>query len=152
MLRMGSLALLGMLSAGGLAGQARPAAPSGADSAGVRAAILDYVEAIYRVDTARVYRSVRPELAKRGYYIARGQSTYSSAPMTFAELVNTARTWNAQGRVDPERAPKEITILDLLDQTASAKLVAQWGIDYFHLAKYDGRWMIVNVLWQTPPR
>jgi hypothetical protein len=54
--------------------------------------------------------------------------------------------------VDPERAPKEIRILDLLDQTASAKLIAHWGVDYFHLAKYDGRWMIVNVLWQTPPR
>ncbi len=26
-------------------------------------------------------------------------------------------------------------------------------MDYFHLAKYDGKWMIVNVLWQSlPPR
>ena len=95
---------------------------------------------------------VKEELAKRGYYIARGQNTYSNSPMTFAELVNTARTWNREGRVDPERAPKEIRILDLLDQTASAKLIAHWGVDYFHLARYDGRWMIVNVLWQTPPR
>lgn len=142
----------GLLLPGALAAQSKPAAPSAADSAGVRAAVLDYVEGIYRVDTARIYRSVRPELAKRGYYIARGQTTYSNSPMTFAELVNTARTWNREGRVDPERAPKEIQILDLLDQTASAKLVAHWGIDYFHLAKYDGRWMIVNVLWQTPPR
>ena len=141
-----------LLLPGILAAQSKPAAPSAADSAGVRAAVLDYVEGIYRVDTARIYRSVRPELAKRGYYVARGQTSYSNEPMSFAELVNTARTWNREGRVDPERAPKEIRILDLLDQTASAKLVAHWGIDYFHLAKYDGRWMIVNVLWQTPPR
>jgi hypothetical protein len=40
----------------------------------------------------------------------------------------------------------------VLDQTASAKLTASWGIDYLLLAKYDGRWMITHVLWQTPPR
>lgn len=136
----------------GLVAQAAPRAPSAADSAGVRAAVLDYVEAIYRVDTARIVRSVRPEMAKRGYFVARGQAGYTSAPMTFAELLSVARTWNASGRVNADTAPREVIILDLLDQTASAKLVAQWGIDYMHLAKYDGRWMIVNVLWQTPPR
>jgi len=44
-----------------------------------------------------------------------------------------------------------VTVLDALDQTASAKLVADWGVDYLHLARYDGRWKIVNVLWQSPP-
>jgi hypothetical protein len=72
--------------------------------------------------------------------------------MSFQELVSVARTWNARGQVNPDTAPKEIRILDLVDQTASAKLVAQWGVDYLHLAKYDGRWMIVSVLWQSPPR
>lgn len=136
----------------GLAAQAPARPPSAADSAAVRAAVLDYVEAIYRVDTARIVRSVRPEMAKRGYFVARGATEYSSSPMTFAELIQVARTWNASGRVNADTAPREVTILDLLDQTASAKLVAQWGIDYMHLARYDGRWMIVNVLWQTPPR
>ena len=31
--------------------------------------------------------------------------------------------------------------------TASAKLTADWGVDYFHLAKYEGKWKIVHVLW-----
>ena len=127
-------------------------AQSGADSAGVRAAVLDYVEGIYKVDTARIIRSVRPELAKRGYYIPRGKTEYENEPMTYQELVGVARSWNKAGRVNPETAPKIVQILDLLDQTASVKLTAQWGIDYMHLARYDGRWMIVNVLWQTPPR
>lgn len=127
-------------------------AQSASDSAGVRAAVLDYVEAIYRVDTSRVMRSIRPELAKRGYFIPRGKTEYASEPMTYAELIEVAKTWNRAGRVDPEQAPKDVRILDMLDQTASAKLTARWGVDYLHLAKYDGRWMIVNILWQTPPR
>lgn len=28
---------------------------------------------------------------------------------------------------------------------------AAWGIDYFHLAKLDGKWMIMNVRWQSIP-
>ena len=39
----------------------------------------------------------------------------------------------------------------MLDQTASAKIVAMWGIDYMHLAKYDGRWQIINIVWQAHP-
>ena len=127
-------------------------AQSAADSAGVRAAALDYVEAIYRVDTTRIVRSVRPELAKRGYFMPRGKTEYASEPMTYAELIGVARSWNKAGRVDPEKAPKVVQILDLQDQTASVKLTAQWGTDYMHMARYDGRWMIVNILWQTPPR
>jgi hypothetical protein len=126
--------------------------PSAADSAAVRAAVADYVDAIYLADTSRIIRSVRPELAKRGYWIPRDQTVYSSEPMTFVELINVARTWNPNRRRNPDSMPKEIQILDLLDQTASAKLVAQWGVDYFHLARYEGRWMIVNVLWQSPPK
>jgi hypothetical protein len=45
---------------------------------------------------------------------------------------------------------KEVVVLDVLDKTASAKLVADWGVDYMHLAKVDGRWMIKNILWQGP--
>ena len=65
--------------------------------------------------------------------------------MTFAGLVEVAKNWNKEGKL-PADAPKEITIFDIQDQTASAKLVAQWGTDYFHLAKYDGKWKIINVL------
>ena len=52
----------------------------------------------------------------------------------------------------PKDAPKEVVIFDMTDQIATAKLTAWWGIDYMHLAKYDGKWKIVNVLWQTHPQ
>ena len=34
---------------------------------------------------------------------------------------------------------------------ANVKLTAAWGIDYIHLTKAGGTWMIMNVIWQTPP-
>ncbi len=126
-------------------------AQTDADREAVRQAALDYVEGVYGVDPTRIERSVHPDLVKRGFYIKKGETAYSFSPMTFAELVNLAKTYNKAGRV-PKDAPKEVTVLDILDQTASVKVVAVWGVDYMHLAKYEGKWMIVNILWQSPPQ
>ena len=120
------------------------------DRAAVRQAALDYVEALYEVDTSRVARSVHPALTKYGYYRADG--TYRGGAMTYDELKQLALRWNRDHqRVNPETAVKEVVVFDVLDKTASAKVVAHWGVDYLHLAKVDGRWMIRNILWQSPP-
>lgn len=116
----------------------------------VRRAVLDYVEGVYQVEPARIERSVHPDLSKHGFFREKGKDGYSAGKMSFAQLIEVAKTWNKSGKLSKD-APKEITIFEVQDQTASAKLVAAWGTDYFHLAKYDGKWMIVNVLWQSPP-
>ena len=33
----------------------------------------------------------------------------------------------------------------------AAKVTAWWGTDYLLLGKFDGRWMIRDVLWESPP-
>jgi hypothetical protein len=120
------------------------------DKEQVKLAVLDYVEGIYEVDASRIERSVHPDMAKRGFFIKKGETGYSGSAMTFQQLVELAKTYNKNGRV-PKTAPKEVVIYDVSDQTATIKLTAIWGIDYMHLAKYDGKWKIINVLWQTPP-
>ena len=112
----------------------------------VRQAVLDYVEGVYNMQPDRIKKSVHPNLAKRGFYQKDG--TYKEAKMTFEQLVELSKTYNKKGMI-PDDAPKSIEIYDVLDQTASAKLTAFWGIDYLQLAKFDGKWMIVNVLWQS---
>lgn len=117
----------------------------------VRQAALDYVESIYNVDPAKVERSVHPDLAKRGFFLKQGEANYSpQLVMTYAQLTDLAKNYNKNGRV-PKDAPKEVIIYEVSDQTASAKVVASWGIDYLHLAKYEGKWKIINILWQSPP-
>ena len=139
-------ALFALLFAAPPASFAQPAN----DRAAVRQAALDYVEALYEVDTSRVARSVHPALTKYGYYRADG--TYRGGAMTYDELKQLALRWNRDPRrVDPETAVKEVVVFDVLDKTASAKVVAHWGVDYMHLAKVDGRWLIRNILWQSPP-
>jgi hypothetical protein len=127
-------------------------AQTNADREAVRQAALDYVEGIYNVEPSRIERSVHPKLAKLGFYRPPADDAYRpGSAMTFERLVEVAKNYNKEGKLRKD-APKEVTILDLLDQTASVKLVAEWGVDYMHLAKFDGKWMIVNVIWQSPPK
>jgi len=37
-------------------------------------------------------------------------------------------------------------------RAASVRVDATGWIDYMHLAEVDGRWVIINVLWETRPR
>ena len=118
------------------------------DHKAVEAAILDYVEGIYLVQPERIKKSVHPTMRKVGYYHQEGK--WAKYDMTFEQLVQLAERWNKDGKI-PKDSPKEITIYDIREKTASAKLVAYWGQDYFHLAKLDGKWWIVNVIWQSLP-
>ena len=121
------------------------------ERAAVKQAAMDYIEAVYNVNPAQVERSVHPELVKRGFFARQGEANYSPNAMTYAQLVELAKTYNAKGRI-PKDAPKEVVVFDVSDQTASVKVTAVWGIDYMHLARYDGKWKIINVLWQSPPK
>jgi hypothetical protein len=116
----------------------------------VYAAVEDYVDGLYLAQPDRIKKSVHPELMKKGYWKKKDQATYDyDGQMTFDQLVELAGKWNAKGWL-PKDAVKKIEIFDVQDQTASAKLTAHWGTDYFQLAKLDGKWMIMNILWQGP--
>ena len=119
------------------------------DRAAVQQAALDYVEGIYAVQPDRIERSVHPTLNKRGFYKKDASSPYVESPMTYEQLVKLASSWNKDGKRDT--SVKEITILDLLDQTAVVKLKASWGVDYMFLGKFDGKWKIMQILWQSHP-
>ena len=123
--------------------------PAGQEKEAVRQAALDYVEAIYNVQPERIERSVHPTLNKRGFYKKDATSPYVESPMTYEQLVKLASSWNKEGKRDT--SVKEIVILDVLDQTAVVKLTASWGIDFMFLGKFDGKWKITQILWQSPP-
>ena len=121
------------------------------DRDAVKQAALDYIESVYEVNPAKVERSVHPELVKRGFFIKKNETVYSPHTMTFNELVELSKNYNKKGQL-PKDAPKEVVVFDVSDQTASVKVTAIWGIDYMHLAKYEGKWKIINILWQSPPK
>lgn len=72
--------------------------------------------------------------------------------MTYEQLLDVARSWNADGTTLRSDAPRIVEVYDVLNKTASAKITAQWGIDYMQLVKYDDGWKIRNIVWQEPAR
>lgn len=142
--------VIGLLIGGAGAARAQTAADSASDSAAIRQAALDYIEGWYAGDAARMERALHPELAKR---IVRADSAGGDwiSSMGASQLV--AGTHAGFGREVPAAERKTlVTILDLFRNTASAKIDAGPWIDYLHLARVNGRWVIVNVLWEMLPQ
>ncbi|HET9726830.1 MAG TPA: nuclear transport factor 2 family protein [Gemmatimonadales bacterium] len=135
-----------------LAGVAVPAAraQTAADTSGIRAAALDYAEGWYSGDGDRMARAVHPELVKRILVTDTATGRTFVQTMGASALVNGAR--HGYGKSTPaERQQKDVRILDVFGNAAVAKVVMADWIDYLQLVKADGRWQIVNVLWERKP-
>jgi hypothetical protein len=128
------------------------AAQSDADREAIRRASLDYVEGFYEGDSTKLMRSVRPEVYKYGFWLPRDSTRYQGSQMPWTEFLAYARRVRQNNRQAPATAPKQVELLDVQDQTAAVKLTASWGTDYMLLGKYDGRWMISSVIWQSVKR
>jgi hypothetical protein len=121
-----------------------------ADSAAIRATALDYVEGWYQGNANRMGRALHPELVKR--IVINDTTTGKSVlqNMGASALVNGTR--HGYGKSTPsDRQQRDVTILDIFGNAASAKATMADWIDYMHLSKVDGRWVIVNVLWEKKP-
>ena len=113
----------------------------------IRQTALDYIEGWYTGNTERMERSLHPELAKRIVIPAANNANEDRlSQMSAMRLVQLTRS--GMGIIPEHEQRKEVIILDRDGRSASAKIVASTWIDYLHLAKWEGRWVIVNVLWE----
>ncbi len=126
-------------------------AQSAADSAAIRATALDYAEGWYEGNAERMARAVHPELVKR--IVVRDTTTGKAMVQGMGASVLVNSTRHGYGKETPkDRQKKEVTILDIFGNAASAKAVMADWVDYMQLSKIDGRWLIVNVLWERNPQ
>jgi len=119
-----------------------------ADAKGIEQAVQNYVSSIYDMKPELLDVSVSPKLQKVGYMPAEDGSGMQESWMTLDELKDLAGHLNKDGMFDPKTAPRKVTILHHTDLIANVKLDAAWGIDYIHLTKTSGEWMIMNVIWE----
>jgi hypothetical protein len=95
-------------------------------------------------------RALHPHLAKR---IARHDSAGRTRldQMSALELVQIIRTGSGKN-IPKEKQIKNVTILDVYGTMATVRAEMLEWIDYMHLAKVNGQWKIVNVLWELKPK
>ena len=109
---------------------------------------LDYIESQHNVNPAQFERAAHPRMVKRTFWTNKTTGKeYLRETFTDA-MILLAETYNKDGDRFPENPKKEVVILDIFDRTASVKLIADDWIDYMHIVKLNGKWQLVNVLWQ----
>lgn len=129
----------------------RGAAQTAADTAGIRATAMDYIEGWYAGDAARMERALHPELVKR--VVTTDPQMGHSQLESIGAMTLVQRTRRGGGsRTPAARQQKDYTLLDIFNNAAVAKIVASDWVDYLQLAKWNGRWLIVNVLWEYKPK
>ena len=122
-------------------------AQTAADTAGIRTTALDYVEGWYAGDGDRMARALHPELVKRILVTDTATGRSFLQTMGATALVNNTR--HGYGKSTPsDKRQKDVTVLDVFGNAAVAKAVMADWIDYMQLSRVDGRWLIVNVLWE----
>ena len=120
------------------------------DSAGIRQAALDYIQGWYAGDATRMEGALHPELAKR---IVRSDSlgNFRLDQQSAMTLVQNTRRGGGKDTPAADRH-EDVRILDIYRNAASVRIDASYWIDYLQLAKWRGRWVIINVLWELKPR
>jgi hypothetical protein len=122
-----------------------------ADTAGIRAAAMDYIEGWYTGDAARMERALHPELAKRIVTTDDKTGRSQLGQMGAMTLVNKTRA-GIGTEIPVAQRREDFRILDIYRDNAVAKIVASDWIDYLELARWNGQWKIVNVLWALTPK
>ena len=112
----------------------------------VVAVATDYLTSFYfgpaEERAARIARVLHPQLAKRSPSFVHDDGTFREIP--YARMIQGA----ANSVNLDHTAPYSVKVLDMTELIASVRTDAHWGVDYMHLAKIDGQWKVVNVLWE----
>jgi hypothetical protein len=115
----------------------------------ITATALDYAEGWYTGDADRMRRALHPELAKR---IVRSEGGNSVLEAMTADELATAAGGGFGTRTPEGERQADVEILDVFGTVATLKVTMRDWVDYMHMGKVDGRWVIINVLWDMKPR
>ena len=124
---------------------------SASDQSGIRQAALDYIEGWYEGNAERMERALHPDLAKRIVRTDPRSGRSRLDQMSALSLIQGVRMGGGK-QTPKEKQQKDITILDVYENAASVKVIASDWIDYLHIVRSNGRWVIINVLWELKPK
>lgn len=138
-----------VLAAAGTA-VAAPANVDPATIAAIEATCFDYVDGQLEADPDRVARALHPDLAKRAVIGDTPYERLGLRRMSKEELVGL--TQKGALKTPRQKWDRSCRVLDVIGNAASVRLETQWFVDYFHMGKFEGKWIIVNALWYSKPK
>jgi Putative lumazine-binding len=115
------------------------------DNDAIYEAVSDYYGGWYEANANRMDRCLHPGLAKRAIKIDDTGKEFLRH-LTKDMMVEETRKGGGSD-APPEKKNWTITILDSYEEIATVKVASGEYMEYIHLAKQEGRWLILNVLW-----
>jgi len=112
-----------------------------ADSTAVQKAALDYIEGWYDGNIEQMGRSLHPELRHN-----RINSDPKTQGITLIQMSAMSLIKEAMLQVSKKTLQKEFTLLDISENLADVRIITPEFTDYLQMAKFNGRWLIVNIL------
>lgn len=126
------------------------AAQTSSDLEAINRAAMDYGAGWYEGDAERMARALHPELAKRMVFTDPRTQQSRLSQQGAMTLVNNTRAGGGL-RAPVEDRESTVTIFEVFENAAVAKVEGPEWVDYLQLARWNGDWVIVNVLWELRP-
>ena len=121
------------------------------DKAQIETTLNNYIDAFYKGDTLKLKAAIKPRLNKFGYWKNKESGNYEYYDhMSYDKAIAFVTKMKAEGKTRDEDKIRNVEVLDIGHHIASAKVTANWGIDYVLLSKDEGKWMIEQVIWEGP--
>lgn len=106
----------------------------------------NYIDGWYEGNAERMKQALHPNLAKR--QITGKPDSQFLSPVSASALIEYTKM--GYGKLKDGRIPdNKVIVLDIYHNMAMVKTISPKFIDYIHLAKINGQWKIVNVLWEV---
>jgi hypothetical protein len=121
-----------------------------ADREAIKRTALNYAEGWYEGNADKMESALSPDLAKR-IVRTNPQGQSGLGQMTAMTLVQYTRAGEGKKTLK-ENQQKDVTIFDITGGAATVKCEMHDWVDYMHLGKVNGKWLIVNVLWEMKPK
>jgi len=113
---------------------------SGDESAVVQTTVRNYIEAYYSGDAPRMQQTLHPHYLK---HMVHGDTPIRER--TGSQMVQEVRS-HGPADLPQEQKTEQISVLDIAEDMACAKLVTPHWVDYMTLSKLDGQWKILSVV------
>ncbi len=113
----------------------------------IKETAMNYMEAWYQGDADKMKESLHPKLAKRSLREGYGgkkelRRTTAADMFLYTKGGYGENLWRKNFTI-------EVIVLDFYKNIASVKVIAPHYLEYLHLIKSDGKWVILNALYEN---
>jgi hypothetical protein len=139
---------LGVISLAFLALAAGSPVAAATEDEAVRAAALDYAEGWHTGDEERVARALHPDMLRQRVVREVLGDAEIVRVMDAAAVIRATRDGVGKG-IDGSLMSLRVAILERHGNMAVARVVSPLYVDYLQMVRWQGRWVVLSVLWGT---